>query len=67
MELKSKTTTYTMSQDDILNLISEKLEVDKSRITVQYVLKTVGDSDRYGYSSWQEFDYMNITVDNKGT
>ena len=70
MEIKSKTTTYTLSQKEIKTLMAEKLGIPESRITIKYNLKSVGGGcDRMGYSndSWKEFDNLEIIVDNKGT
>lgn len=46
MELQSKSTVYSLSKDDILGLIAEKLRVPKERIVVNYHLKTAGGDDR---------------------
>lgn len=67
MELQSKTTIYSLSKDDILGLIAEKLRVPKERIVVNYHLKTAGGDDTFGHSSWEEFSHISVVVNDNTT
>lgn len=62
LALTSGTTTYTVSIDQVRQLIAENLDVPEEVVTVRYVLQS-HNYDGPGYAG-QFVDHLEVTVDN---